>query len=208
MNTITNIALASLLTLTAGSASAVTIFSDDFNRVDNNTVGNGWSELASGNGDVKIDGNQLRLRDNLAGSPDAAAATGVIDATGYENINVSFTWQARNRNEASDFLRLSYGLDPAPAMTDEAAWTQIFSGSDAGTNVFTASIALDALVENSLFSLMFWTEVSGNNSGNDEGFMIDSVVVTGDLIPVVPLPAGGLLMLSGLAGFAALRRRK
>ena len=31
---------------------------------------------------------------------------------------------------------------------------------------------------------------------------------TGDIIPAVPLPAGGLLLLSGLAGLAAHKRRK
>jgi len=54
---------------------------------------------------------------------------------------------------------------------------------------------------------MFWTVLNGNGNTN-EGFFLDNVVVTGDLIPAVPLPAGAPLLLLGLGGFAALRRRK
>ena len=205
-----NIVLKSLLTATlvasASTASAATLFQDDFTRANNNTVGNGWSELSDNANDVAIVGNRVRLRDNLPGSPDGAIGSSVIDATGYENITVSFTWQSLNPNEGNDLLRLSYGLDPAPALTNEAAWNQVFQVNDAGTTVTNSSVTVGAL-DNSEFSLMFWTVLNGNGNTN-EGFFLDNVVVTGDLIPAVPLPAGAPLLLLGLGGFAALRRRK
>jgi len=198
---------AAALATGATSASAATLFSDDFNRANSNTIGNGWSELSDAANDVAIVGNRVRLRDNIGSTnPDAAIGSSVIDATGYENINVVFTWQSLNANEANDRLRLSYAFDPAPALTAQGQWTQVQQVSDAGTTVTTQSVNLSA-VDNSQFSLMFWTVVNGN-ANNNEGFYLDNVVVTGDLIAVVPLPAGAPLLLAGLGGLVALRRRK
>ena len=42
-------------------------------------------------------------------------------------------------------------------------------------------------------------------SQHNDGFGLDDA--TAATIAAIPLPAGGLLLLGGLAGFAALRRR-
>jgi hypothetical protein len=50
----------------AFAAHAGVIFSDDFNRADSNTVGNGWVEIENVATDAAISGNQLALADNAA----------------------------------------------------------------------------------------------------------------------------------------------
>ncbi|SFT45508.1 VPLPA-CTERM sorting domain-containing protein [Sedimentitalea nanhaiensis] len=196
-------ASAAALTLIAGTVSAATIFEDNFNRSNSNTVGNGWNELEWNSNDVAINNNSLMLRDYLGGEPDAAASSLVIDASGYENISVEFKWRSLSPNENNDDLYLSWALDPAPAITDENAWTQVFQGNDGGTNWFTANVAL-AGAENGMFNLMLWTDVGSYN----EGYLIDYVTVTGDAISAVPLPAGMPLLLGGIAAFALARRKR
>lgn len=191
--------------LLVGAAAASTVlFEDDFNRSNSNSVGNGWSELEDDNNDVRVRGNTLRLRDTLPGNPDAAAASAVIDATGFKNITVSFTWKAFITNEASDELYLSWAFDPAPALTDQNAWTEVFSDGSGSTTTFSETVSLGAAVDGAMFNLMFWSDVSFFN----EGFKIDNVVVTGEAITPVPLPASLPLMAAALAGFGIMRRRK
>ncbi len=194
---------ASALMLMAGTVSAATIFEDDFNRSNNNTVGNGWSELEDDSNDVSINDNRLLLRDTLFGEPDAAASSVVIDASGYENISVEFRWRSLSANENSDDLYLSWALDPAPAITDQNAWTQVFNGNSGGTSYFTENVALTG-AENSEFNLMLWTDVSWSN----EGYLIDYIKVTGDAVSAVPLPAGLPLLLGGLGSFGLMRRKR
>jgi len=209
MKTLVRTTFIAAMALGASSASAATvIFSDNFNRADNNTVGNGWSELEDANNDVAVNNNTLRLRDNLTGQPDAAVGSTVIDATGYENITVTFDWRALGPNEAADDLMLSYALAPAPNLTQQNQWDQVFAGSDGGTSIFSESVTLGADTADSIFNLMFWTNVTNNNNGNGEGFRIDNLVVSGDAIAVVPLPASASLLLLGFGGLTALRRRK
>ncbi len=191
--------------LLAGAASAASvIFEDDFNRANNTSVGNGWTELEDDNNDVRIISNQLRLRDFLPGNPDAAAASAVIDATGYTNITVSFDWRSLDPNESSDDLFLVWALDPRPALTNEGAWTEVFQGGSGGTNTFSESVSISPGADNSMFNLMFWSDV-GTGS---EGFLIDNLVVTGDLISPVPVPASLPLLAAAFAGFGVMRRRK
>ncbi|WP_227268291.1 VPLPA-CTERM sorting domain-containing protein [Roseobacter weihaiensis] len=144
------------------------------------------------------------MRDTLFGNPDAAAASAVIDATGFKNITVSFTWRAFFGNEASDDLYLSWAFDPAPALTDQNAWTEVFSNGSETTTTFSETVSLGSAADGALFNLMFWSDVSASS----EGFKIDDVVVTGEAITPVPLPASLPLMAAALAGFGIMRRRK
>ncbi len=203
------VAALSGIVMFANVASAVTIWSDGFNRANSNTVGNGWSEIQNSGNDVRISSNSLLMRDSVSGLPDAAAASATIDTTGYENISVSFRWRSLTANESSDDLYLSWALDPSPAPTNEGAWTQAFHGGSGGTNWFSQTSALGLGAANTMLDLMFWTNVSDSSSGNHEGFKIDYVKVTGDL-SVVPLPTAVPLFGAGLAimGFVGWRKKR
>jgi hypothetical protein len=200
-----------MLALTTTSASAATVlFSDDFDRANNKTLGNGWSELSYNRNDVAVRGKSMLLRDDAAGLPDAAAASLVIDGTGYENITVSFDWRSLGPNERKDDLFMSFAEAPAPALTDADDWTLAFNGGAGGKKWFTESISISAGADNTLFNIMFWTDVSSRlNGGKREGFRIDNVVVMGDsIVAAVPAPASLPLLAAGLLGLGFVGRRK
>lgn len=197
---------AAAFALFASDVSAAVIFQDDFTRTAQieRTVGNGWNELERSSNDVSVLNNRLLLRDVLDGDgPDAAASSLVIDATGYENINVSFRWKSLRDNTISEDLFLSWALDPAPAMTDTDAWTHAFQGSAVGPGFHITNALLDG-AEDSTFNVMLWSLVAGK----DQGYLIDYVTVTGDEISPVPLPAGLPLLLGGLAALGLARRKR
>ncbi len=193
-----------LVTLTGAASASTVLYSDDFNRADNNTVGNGWSEVNRNRNDVKVRKGKLRLRDESAGSVDAAAATSVIDATGFEDLTVSFRWRSLRDNDIDDTLTLSYASAPTPALTDVRSWSHVFTGSNDGNGWSRGTISFGSDLDGAQFSLMFWTSVNGAT----EGFWIDDVVVSGSAIPAVPLPATlPLLGLALLGAGTALRRK-
>lgn len=198
------------MALPIGGASAATVlFADGFNRASSDNVGNGWTELEQDGDDVGIVmDNYLLLKDSLPGLADAAAASAVIDATGHENIMVEFRWRALANNEADDKLHVSFAADPAPAMTDTGAWTDVFSDGYDDNVSRTSAVSLSPLADNSKFNLMFWADVTDTGVGNFEGFRLAWVKVTGDAISTVPLPASLALLLLGLGGFGVLARRK
>ncbi|NIZ60871.1 hypothetical protein DL239_07780 [Sedimentitalea sp. CY04] len=203
MKRVIRAAAAAAFVLAAGSVSAATVFQDNFSR-SSNMVGNGWSELERYSSSVRTFSNDVLLLGNiLSGTPDAAAASAVIDATGFENLTISFKWKSYNKNEYADKLTLSWASDPAPLMTNQNAWTQLYRGNDGGTNWHIRTRSL-AAADNSMFNIMFWTKVSSSN----EGFALDYVKITGDAISAVPLPATGFLLIAGLGGLGALRRKK
>ncbi len=197
--------------VSAGSVSAAVIYTDGFNRSSSNTVGNGWAELQNNSDDVAIrSSDYLRLRDSIGGLPDAAAASTVIDATGFEQLEIRLKWRAFGPNDPSDRFFVSWANDPRPAMSNEGAWNTVLSSNYTGTSYRTDTISISPGADNSIFNIMLWTDVSDNSSGNHEGYAIDWIQVLGDEIPApVPLPAAGWLMVAGLGGlFAAKRRRQ
>jgi hypothetical protein len=67
------------------------------------------------------------------------------------------------------------------------------------------SVASNIFLFAGTFTQLKLVDTSPAGGGSTDGFDIDAISVT----PApIPLPAGGLLLLSGLAGVAALRRRK
>lgn len=200
------VGVAVVLTASAASAS-VTLFSDNFNRATSDDVGNGWSELERRSNDVQVWNQTLILSNELSGTPDAAAASLVIDASGFKDIVVSFDWRAFVSNESTDKLVLSWAEDPAPRMTREGDWTEVTRVGNNGGTWSNVTRALGAAADNARFNLMFWTNVTQNT----EGFYVDNVKVTGTAVPsvsAVPLPAALPLMLTAVAGAGVAYRRR
>ena len=192
----------------AAPASAATIFTDDFNRADNNTVGSGWVESGAATNDVAILGNQLRLRSNQVTSPDAAVRQSGFSTIGLTNIVVALDWLALGNNEIDDTLNIAWAIGD-PGTFTPASWTIAGTAGGLNANGFTVgqSFALGAAAAGqAAISIMLFSDVSAGAAGNNEGFLIDNFILTGDLIAIVPLPGAMLLLLTGLAGVAAMGR--
>jgi hypothetical protein len=191
---------AAMVTLAlATPASAVVIFSDDFNRPNSNIVGNGWTEIDSQNNDVKILNNRLRLRDNDT-TPDAQAAQLGLSTVGFENITLSYDWAPIGISDAADKLIVQISIG--------AGYTTIgthFLGGPGG--VFTSEFfALPTFAfDTTPFKLRFRTNVTENSSGDREGAFVDNVVLSGTRIPE---PGTMALFAVGLAGLGYARRRR
>lgn len=204
MKKILSIAACAALIGMAGTASAETIFSDNFNRRNSSTVGNNWYEIESASNDVAIHSGYLRLRDNQAGI-DAAVLQGV-STFGYENITLDFSWGASNNTEPGDKLYVSWDLN-------DGNWTNIWQQNLGGSGF--ASVHLEFLGDNATaenqynFRLRFYTEVNAPS----EYAKIDDVVLAGTTlisagVNPVPEPTTVLLFGTGIAGLAAVVRRK
>lgn len=79
-----------------------------------------------------------------------------------------------------------------------------FFGQGWNDGGFRVSIDLTGLTSDSTIS--FFSSGSGWQGSDDESWAIDNLTVTGDTAPV-PLPASAPLLMMGVAGLAALRRR-
>jgi len=188
------------------SASAVVIFSDDFNRDNSNTVGNGWNEIDDENNDVAIKDNALMLRDNrsfwIFDLIDAAASNNA-STTGFHDIFLDFDWKASDNTESSDKLYVSW--TNADGIFDGLlGWTELWSTSLGGSNF--VSVSLGAITDfNNLANLKFafWTDVSSSR----EAAYIDNVVLRGTLTKVSN-PSSVALLGLGLMGLGIARRKK
>ncbi|MDB5749512.1 MAG: hypothetical protein JWP72_4360 [Massilia sp.] len=180
-------------------AGPVTIFEDDFDRADGNSVGNGWYEIEGIAADVAITANTVRLRSQAAGingtatTPDAAL-TRTISTVGVNSVAVAFTWSPYTASESSDFLNLAW------KKSADVTYTNVGSLALGGQTGYTfASFHLGAMASNTSIDLRFWTNVNANN----EGAFLNSVKVT-----AVPEPGSIALMSLALAGMGLVARRK
>jgi len=112
---------------TASPASAAQIFSDNFNRSNNNTVGNNWSEIEDSNHDVSIVSNSLMLEDQGGNQfIDAAATQLSISTLGFQNITLSFDWAALTSSDSSDLLIAEWRIG-------SGAWNTATGGTNLAT---------------------------------------------------------------------------
>ena len=106
--------IAALVIGMMGSASAVQIFLDEFNRGTTKNVGNGWMEIEDDLPDVAIENGVLMLRDNrsvpnppTASRPDAAV-TQAVDLSLWTDVTLDFDWAGAGNTENNDHLFVSY----------------------------------------------------------------------------------------------------
>lgn len=209
------VCMAMALSLVASSAVAVplTYFEDDFSGYGNSTVLNAPDSLFNGNwvttngtvdyigrNDASFGGpqtNGLLCEVNSAcvdldgSSGDAGTfSTGNSFAAGY--YNVIFALSGNNRS-GSDMLTVSFGgvIATISLMFDKVSWT----GSPEFGGLF------DSILVTTPTTLTF-----ENAGGDNIGILLRYVRI--ERVAPVPVPAAGGLLVAGLMGLAALRRRK
>jgi hypothetical protein len=193
-----------------GSASAVTIFSDDFTRANSNTVGNGWLETGGpGNGSgIAIVNNQLVFSANATLT--LTQGTLVLSTAGLTNITLSYDWQGV-RVGGGETLAAAWSLDGTNFTT-----LGTHNLSPASTSMNHASWTLPASAEGLADLTIRFIAIL--NNGNDVA-RLDNVLVTGEpvLVPnegaetlATPLPAALPLFATifGAGGLIGWRRRR
>jgi len=139
-----------------------------------------------------------------------------IDTTGLENLTLSFDWRTGNTNDLNDKLTVGYFVGDLGATADAdrqfdligqwTSWTQLMSEQSPGTgNPWSSeNFSLAALADDSpSVWIAFWMD-----SGEGQLGKFDDVVVMGDQISSIPIPASVWLFGSGLLGLVGMARRK
>lgn len=209
-NLFTVVSLHIALGWSAAAPAGVIIFSDNF-AIDDATV---WDEEVSGNG-VGVNAGSLYMStgtNSPVNQPARAAVKRSVDATGYENITVSFDYVGYSSNLSTDLLYFGWDLNTnGTDATDEGAWNNIPGGGlfdnsySTGSLIFTGTgpIGLGSGADNAILDVMLWF----NANGQHKTYRIDNFVIMGDditeaVVPVLtafPLLGTGLGLL-GLVG--------
>jgi hypothetical protein len=188
-----------------GISGAATIFYDDFNRPNSTEVGNGWIVTEDGRWDVRIKNNRLRMRDK-DGSPFVTQIG--IDTTGYENITLSFDYEAFAGNgdttETKDILSVLY---------DGGSGLQLLDAIELGTDGVVFSVTY-SLPDSASGITDLATRLTLEVSTDEEGVFIDNFLISGDLVSTdphsspAPEPSAALVFGVGLLTVSTHLRRR
>jgi hypothetical protein len=210
----------------AGSASAAgVVWSDNFNRSVNNTVGNGWSEIERNADDVAIinlgdpHNGVLQLRDYLSSCTNTACASSAADAQVYktqitlpknENVFVAFDYKGHN-TESPDKFYFEW------KSSTSSTWNQVpVGGITPGDQNWHLNYTI--LLGNfgnttTKIDIRFWTDVTDSSYGTDEAFKIDNFSIYSVVPPpaapsATPIPGSLPLFLSGVGLIGGLLCRR
>jgi hypothetical protein len=207
---------AALLLSSVGSGSAVTIFSDDFNRSISDTVGNFWTETESAPSSVSIvhvtgaaGDNQLKLQGSLGNNTDLDAAVAQLaglSSAGLQNLSLSFDFLGLN-TDSTNTLTAQWKLHSS------STWTTIgsFALNDLSLPLNpSGSLSLGSSANNALIDIRLFTDASNGSGGASDGAYIDNVVLSGTAAPVPgPVVGAGLPgLMAACGGLVVLARRR
>lgn len=199
-------ALSAAMMFWASSASAVTIFSDDF---ESGNLSN-WAVSANSPTTVtNVADNGGRVMSFSQGdglNPDATttATTSIPNTSAYTNLSLSLQWWADGDNEANDTLLVQW------AVAGSGSWNTIATLSiEGGGGYFsTGPLAINTVPSPGTDIDL---RLAVNMSQTDERFRVDNIALSGDnVLPTPgPLVGAGLPGLVGaFLGFVAFMRRR
>ena len=166
-------------------------------------VNAGIASATNGNGN-NDNSNSAGATGNFFNSDDGDGAILLafdqIDATGFENLMLDFTWAVESTGyESTDVFDVSVN------------GTSVFnvSGDDLVSGGFVDAFAAVSVDLTAFDMSLLDIVVSFDNNSSSEDMAFDNLVVSGDAVggTDVPLPASALLLLSALGALAATRRR-
>lgn len=188
------------LGLCSNQVNAAVIFQDDFSRSNSNEPGASWLSFESDENDIAIYNQQLRLRDYLR--PVGTHVSLFIDANGYQDLSLSFSWRALTSTETSDSLVVSNDL--SANMQNQI----LFSTGLGSAGTYSNSLSLS---DDYVGWIGFWLNVNSSS----EAVYIDNVRITGitklaeDKSEVIMVSEASSFALAciGLTGLAFARRK-
>jgi hypothetical protein len=189
-----NIFLSSLVGLVSfaapvAHAAPVTIFSDDFGAGSNVNDIPGWAESG-------IESNSSSLEVNPTSGDNSASPDGgrfarmdggewictSIDATGYENLTLSYYWRGDGDAEDNESGIVEYftgGLCAVPLGLTTIASHELDDGNTGSSSWSTLqSVSLPGALDDTTFSIRYKNDASSAN----ENFRVDAVSIAGDAI--------------------------